>query len=155
MQRQGRRDTKPELALRRELWRRGLRYRVDISAIPGLRRRADVVFSRARVAVYVDGCFWHRCPIHATTPKANGQWWADKLAANVERDRDTDRRLVAAGWVVIRVWEHEEAVAACDRVEACVRARLEQPPSARGRPSFGDPDDLMTPGNAPAWDDDC
>lgn len=122
MSRQGRRDTRPELALRRELWGRRLRYRVDRSPIPALRRRADVVFPRARVAVFVDGCFWHSCPDHATTPKANAQWWSAKLAANVQRDRDTDRRLAAEGWTVVRLWEHESAVNAADRVERAVRA---------------------------------
>ncbi len=107
MQQQGRRDTAPELALRRELWRRGLRYRVDVAPIRG-RRRADVVFTRAKVAVYVDGCFWHRCPLHATTPRSNQEWWTAKLDANVARDRATDEELSAAGWTVVRVWEHEE-----------------------------------------------
>ena len=121
MRRQGRRDTAPELALRRELWRRGLRYRVDRPPVPGMRRRADIVFSRARVAVYVDGCFWHSCPLHATTPKANREWWEAKLAANVRRDRDTDQRLAQLGWTVVRLWEHEDPMAAADRVEEAVR----------------------------------
>jgi DNA mismatch endonuclease (patch repair protein) len=121
MERQGRRDTKPELALRRELWRRGLRYRVDVPPIRGLRRRADLVFTRSKVAVYVDGCFWHTCPTHATLPKANREWWIAKLAKNVERDRDTDARLVDKGWAVVRVWEHEPVKDAADRVEAIVR----------------------------------
>lgn len=77
MQRQARRDTKPELALRRELWSRGLRYRVDIAPLPQLRRRADIVFTKAKVAVYVDGCFWHSCPEHATVPKSNRDWWVE------------------------------------------------------------------------------
>lgn len=121
MQRQARRDTAPELALRRELWRRGLRYRVDVAPIRG-RRRADVVFTRAKVAVYVDGCFWHRCPLHVTTPKTNQEWWTAKLDANVARDRATDENLSAAGWTVVRVWEHEEPTAAASRVEAAARA---------------------------------
>lgn len=122
MQRQARRDTKPELALRSELFRRGLRYRVDVAPIKGSRRRADVVFTRAKVAVYVDGCFWHSCPDHATAPAANDKWWAEKLARNVERDRDTDRRLIDAGWRVVRVWEHENPVAAADRVATALAA---------------------------------
>ncbi len=85
------------------------------------RARPDVVFTRARVAVFVDGCFWHRCPEHGTSPKTNGGWWRRKLDANVERDRATDATLEAAGWTVIRIWEHEDAVAAADRVEAVVR----------------------------------
>lgn len=124
MEHQARRDTKPELALRRELWSRGLRYRVDVSPIKGVRRRADLVFTRAQVAVFVDGCFWHSCPTHATAPKANAKWWKEKLAANVERDRDTDARLDAAGWTVIRIWEHEGILEAADRVEALVRSQI-------------------------------
>jgi DNA mismatch endonuclease (patch repair protein) len=120
---QARRDTRPELALRRALWARGLRYRVDIAPIKGLRRRADILFTRARVAVLVDGCFWHRCPEHSTTPRANGDWWSAKLSANVERDRDTDRRLKTEGWHVERVWEHEPMQRAADRIERIVRAR--------------------------------
>ena len=129
MERQSRRDTKPELALRRAVWRLGLRYRVDIAPIPG-RRRADLVFTRAKVAVYVDGCFWHSCPTHATIPKANREWWVAKLDTNVRRDRDTDRRLAEAGWTVIRVWEHEVVDAAAERIALVVRAT---PTSARAR----------------------
>lgn len=122
MQRQARRDTKPEMALRRELHRLGLRYRVDRAAIPGVRRRADVVFSRTRVAVFVDGCFWHGCPLHGTRPKANAAWWADKLDANRRRDRDTDARLRAAGWTPVRVWEHEEMRMAAAQILGVVTA---------------------------------
>ncbi|NLU63936.1 very short patch repair endonuclease [Rhodococcus sp. HNM0563] len=117
MSRQRRRDTAPEIALRRELHRRGLRFFVDRSPIAGMRRRADLVFPRRHVAVYVDGCFWHRCPLHATAPKNNAEWWDAKLAANVRRDRDTDARLTDAGWTVVRVWEHEDATTAADRVQ--------------------------------------
>ncbi|NNH21868.1 DNA mismatch endonuclease Vsr [Pseudokineococcus marinus] len=120
MRRQGRRDTKPEVALRRELHRRGRRFFVDRAPLPKMRRRADVVFPRRRVAVYVDGCFWHACPVHGTRPKRNTQWWANKLDGNVARDRDTDARLEAAGWTVVRVWEHEDAAAAADAVEAAL-----------------------------------
>ena len=122
MERQVRRDTKPELALRRAVWRLGLRYRVDLAPIRGTRRRADMVFTRAKVVVFVDGCFWHSCPSHATTPKANRRWWIAKLQANVRRDRDTDLRLHDAGWTVVRVWEHEAVQAAADRVVKAVRA---------------------------------
>lgn len=120
MERQSRRDTRPERLLRRAVWRLGLRYRVDIAPIPG-RRRADLVFTRAKVAVYVDGCFWHRCPTHATIPKANRDWWATKLEMNVRRDRDTDQRLAEAAWTVLRVWEHEPPDAAADRIALVVR----------------------------------
>lgn len=118
MRRQGQRDTKPEMALRRELHRIGLRYRVNRPVLPGVRRRADVVFTPARVAVFVDGCFWHGCPSHGTRPKANADWWAAKLAGNVARDRDTDARLDAAGWRVVRVWEHEDMRAAAGNVRS-------------------------------------
>ncbi|WP_062994689.1 very short patch repair endonuclease [Nocardia mikamii] len=123
MARQRRTGTAPETALRTELHRRGLRYFVDRAPLPGLRRRADLVFPRRKVAVYVDGCFWHRCPLHATYPKNNAQWWAEKLAGNVARDRDTDARLAAAGWLVVRVWEHENSVAAADRVQSALSQR--------------------------------
>lgn len=120
-----RRDTEPELALRSALHRDGFRFRVDFPI--GSRRRADVVFTRARVAVFVDGCFWHGCPEHATWPKANGDWWRTKIETNQARDRDTDRALTRAGWRVIRVWEHENPEVAASSVEAAVRERLERP----------------------------
>ncbi|MEK8069633.1 very short patch repair endonuclease [Rhodococcoides navarretei] len=116
LSKQKRRDTKPEVALRRALHRRGLRYFVDRAPLKGMRRRADLVFPKRKVAVYVDGCFWHSCPVHATKPRNNAQWWADKLAANVARDRDTDRRLIDEGWRVVRIWEHEDPAEAADRV---------------------------------------
>lgn len=115
------RDTRPELALRREVWRRGLRYRVDVRPLAGLNRRADLVFPGAKVAVFVDGCFWHSCPTHATRPTANGDYWAAKLDGTVARDRETDARLEAEGWTVLRFWEHEDPTSAADRVEAAVR----------------------------------
>lgn len=123
MQRQRRGDTAPEMALRRTLHARGYRYRVDRAPLAGLRRRADLVFPRAKVAVFVDGCFWHRCPHHATVPASNTDWWEAKLNANVARDRDTDRRLDDAGWAVVRVWEHEDPEHAADRVAAAVEPR--------------------------------
>lgn len=118
---QRRADTRPELLLRRELHRRGLRYRVNRQVLPGSRRRHDIVFTRARVVVEVRGCFWHACPEHGTSPKANAEWWATKLNKNVERDRDTERRLADAAWRVTVVWEHEDPLAAADRVESAVR----------------------------------
>lgn len=90
---------------------------MDRAPLPKMRRRADLVFPRARVAVYVDGCFWHRCPLHATAPKNNAEWWDAKLAGNVARDRDTDACLADAGWRVLRFWEHEDPLAAADVVE--------------------------------------
>lgn len=120
MKQQRRRDTAPELELRRTLHRRGLRYRVDVAVLPGVRRRVDIAFSARRVAVFVDGCFWHRCPTHGTQPKANQEWWRAKLDRNVWRDRDMDEQLAAAGWTVVRIWEHEAPAEAADRVEAAV-----------------------------------
>jgi DNA mismatch endonuclease, patch repair protein len=123
MKAQRRRDTQPELALRRALWARGLRYRVDYQLLPGLRRRSDLAFITSRVAVFVDGCFWHRCPDHGSTPRANREWWEEKLDRNVDRDRDTDARLSAEGWLAIRIWEHEAPAEAVARIERAVRAR--------------------------------
>lgn len=101
-------DTKPEVALRSELHRRGLRFRKDHPIRVEGRRpiRPDVVFTRARVAVFVDGCFWHRCPKHGNDPRSNSSYWGPKLARNVERDREVNTRLAAAGWRVVRIWEH-------------------------------------------------
>jgi DNA mismatch endonuclease (patch repair protein) len=123
MQRARRRDTAAELALRSLLHRAGYRYRVDASPGAGVRRRADIVFRSEQVAVYVDGCFWHGCPVHRTWPKANATWWRAKLEANESRDRDTDESLRRAGWLPVRVWEHEEARAAALRVERAVLER--------------------------------
>jgi DNA mismatch endonuclease (patch repair protein) len=122
MQATRRRDTPAELALRRELHARGFRYRVDYPPLENIRRRADIVFTRAKVAVFCDGCWWHGCPQHRTWPKANAEWWREKIDANQRRDRDTDTRLAAAGWIVVRVWEHEDPVEAAERIAATVRA---------------------------------
>lgn len=122
MQSARRRDTAPEIGLRRELHARGVRFRVDRAILPGA-RRADIVFARARVAVFVDGCFWHCCPTHRTFPKANAAWWADKLKTNRRRDLDTNRKLRKAGWHVERVWEHEPSVNAAKRIIAVLRPR--------------------------------
>lgn len=122
MAKQRTRDTAAEVELRRLLHARGLRYRVD-AAIPGLpRRRADLTFAPSRVAVFIDGCFWHGCPEHRATPKNNADWWATKLARNVERDRETVAHLAELGWNVLRIWEHENPECAADRVEAAVRS---------------------------------
>lgn len=114
-------DTSPEITLRRELHRRGFRFYVHRRPLPGLRCTADLLFPRRRLAVFVDGCFWHRCPIHATAPKANAEWWAEKLDGNVARDRRNDQALEDAGWTVIRVWEHQDVVEAADTVSAALR----------------------------------
>jgi len=123
MSRQPSRDTLPELALRRELHRRGLRFRVHRRPIAGLRREADIVFGPARVAVFVMGCFWHGCPEHATWPRNNAAWWRDKLEKNRARDIDTANRLSEAGWTAVVVWEHESPRRAAARIERMVRRR--------------------------------
>lgn len=123
MQSVRRRDTVPELLLRKELHRRGLRYRVDTRPLPDLRRKADIVFRSARVAVFVDGCFWHFCPIHRSVPKSNYTWWRAKLERTRRRDAETNSRLEAANWTAVRVWEHEDPVNAANRVERLVRTR--------------------------------
>jgi len=105
MKRMPRKDTGPEVLVRRALHRLGLRYRVNYRGLPGT---PDVVFTRARIALFVDGCFWHRCPDHGVIPKANRQWWTDKLQATVERDGRKDSELEAAGWLPVHVWEHED-----------------------------------------------
>ncbi|WLQ69020.1 very short patch repair endonuclease [Streptomyces sp. NBC_01208] len=101
------RDTKPELLIRRLLHARGLRYRVAAKPLPGLRRTADIVFRPTKLAVFVDGCYWHGCPEHYVPPKTNTGYWSSKVIRNVTRDRDTDQRLADAGWTVLRFWEHE------------------------------------------------
>jgi DNA mismatch endonuclease, patch repair protein len=118
-------DTKPEMALRRELHRQGLRYRKDYRLdLEGARVRPDIAFTARRIAVFVDGCFWHVCPEHGTKPASNTWYWGPKLARNVERDRAADAALVAAGWRVIRIWEHESLDAAVAAVLAAVGPRV-------------------------------
>ena len=123
MQRQASRNTQPEMTLRSELHRRGLRFRVHHRPLRGVRREADVLFTKARVAVFVDGCFWHGCPQHASWPKANAEWWRAKIEANRARDEDTDRRLQDAGWLVVRVWTHDDPVAMAEEIEKLVHLR--------------------------------
>lgn len=125
-----RRDTKPELKLRRALFRRGFRFRVDVS-VNGTRRRSDIVFARERMAIYVDGCFWHSCPEHGTVPKQNREWWVSKLATNKTRDDDTDARLGADGWTVLRFWEHEDPEVAAELVATELLARRSAEPLPR------------------------
>lgn len=114
-----RRDTTPEVAVRRALHARGLRFRVDYPVLP--RRRADIVFRKLRIAVFIDGCFWHACPDHRTAAKSNASYWADKLETNARRDRDTNERLVEEGWTVLRFWEHEPVGVVVDCIERLVR----------------------------------
>ncbi|MBB6173356.1 DNA mismatch endonuclease (patch repair protein) [Nocardiopsis mwathae] len=117
------RDTKPELAVRRAVHARGLRYRVSARPLPDLRRTADLVFIRSKVAVFIDGCFWHGCPEHHTGSKTNAAFWADKVRRNRERDRETDTLLTKAGWTVIRSWEHEATEAVVERIIRVVKDR--------------------------------
>lgn len=128
MQSTPQRDTPAELRIRKLLHADGLRYSVDSKPLEDSPRRADVVFRRARVAVFVDGCFWHGCPEHGTWPKANEQFWRAKILANMERDANTNDRLRDRGWVVIRVWEHQDPAAAATRIARRVRSRLGMPP---------------------------
>ncbi|MDH2430324.1 very short patch repair endonuclease [Sphaerisporangium sp. TRM90804] len=118
------RDTRPELALRRAVHALGLRFRVSTRPLPAVRRTADIVFTRARLAVFMDGCFWHGCPKHHTVAKRNADYWATKVQTNRERDRTTDRVLQEAGWQVVRVWEHEDPVEAATRVREAYRRCL-------------------------------
>lgn len=115
-------DTKPEIALRSELHRRGLRFRKHVGVVPGLRCRPDIVFSGSRVAVECRGCFWHLCPDDAVLPKSNLDYWLPKLERNVERDRRNERALRDAGWILAIVWEHEDLLEAADRIERLVRS---------------------------------
>jgi DNA mismatch endonuclease, patch repair protein len=114
--------TKPEIAVASAIHRRGLRYRKHVKPEPSLRCKADFVFSRARVAVFVDGCFWHGCPRHGKTPRDPTGYWAAKLKRNFERDRRNDEALSALGWTVLRFWEHEEPEGVADTIEAKVRS---------------------------------
>lgn len=115
-------DTKPEIRLRALLHRQGLRFRKDLRIDLGpVRVRPDVVFTRKRVAVFVDGCFWHLCPEHGRKPKVNDWYWGPKLQRTVERDRAATVALMSAGWAVIRVWEHEPVDEAADRITALLR----------------------------------
>lgn len=118
MQRQRRRDTKVELAIRRRLHALGYRFRVDHRMEPSLRVRGDIVFTRRKVVVFVDGCFWHSCPLHATAPKNNAEWWREKLNANKARDSRNTFALQELGWSVLRIWEHEEPEAAVEMIRA-------------------------------------
>lgn len=121
MQSTRQKDTSKALELRSALHRLGLRYRLEWP-VPGTRRRIDVAFLSARVAVFVDGCFWHGCPDHGTWPRENGAWWREKLQANTARDRDTDLRLNEQGWSVMRFWEHEDMSAAAQLVAKRIRS---------------------------------
>lgn len=108
--------TKAELALRRQLYTKGIRYRVDFEVLKKPRRVADIAFPGLKIAVFVDGCFWHGCPEHASWPKQNSEFWKEKIEANRRRDRDTNERLRGMGWTVFRFWEHESPAEAAEVV---------------------------------------
>jgi DNA mismatch endonuclease (patch repair protein) len=134
MQLQASRDTEPERKLRSALHKQGLRFRVHVRPLTGVRREADIVFPKARVAIFVDGCFWHGCPEHASWPKANADWWREKIEANRRRDSDTDRRLHEAGWMVVRMWTHEDPALRASDIADVVRRRRSVPAQRpRGR----------------------
>lgn len=124
------RDTKPELSVRKLLHAAGLRYRVAYPPIGQLRRRADIVFTRQRVAVFIDGCFWHGCPEHGRASfNVNSDYWSPKITSNRARDEDTNQRLAAAGWTVLRFWEHEDPLDVARDIANAVAARRD--PSGR------------------------
>ena len=117
------RDTGPELAVRSILHARGLRYRVALAPLKELRRRADIVFTSRRIAVFIDGCFWHGCPEHGRRSfNHNADYWPGKIAGNVARDAETTARLTEAGWTVLRFWEHESADSVATSIEQVVRS---------------------------------
>lgn len=116
------RDTAPELAVRRRLHNRGFRFRVSYRPVPSLRRTADIAFTRKKIAVFIDGCFWHGCPEHRTHPKTNAEFWRAKIEGNVSRDEDTTRSLTTAGWTVLRFWAHEPPEEVADRIASYVGA---------------------------------
>lgn len=126
MRRNKRRDSKAEIALRRELHRRGMRFRVDWPVrLPDRIVRPDVVFTRVGLAVFVDGCFWHCCPEHGNLPRTNSSYWRPKLARNVARDRNVDAALLTAGWHVVRAWEHETPGTVADLVSFAYQKRAQ------------------------------
>nr|WP_212612946.1 DNA mismatch endonuclease Vsr [Pseudonocardia hierapolitana] len=137
---QRRRDTKPEMEIRRRLHAAGLRYRVDVRLEADMRVRGDIAWRRDRVVVFVDGCYWHGCPLHRTTPRANASWWRQKLDDNIARDRLVDGILEERGWLVLRFWEHEDPEQAATTVKDQLAARRKstrQPARHRARPSPG------------------
>jgi DNA mismatch endonuclease (patch repair protein) len=115
------RDTKPELEVRRALHAMGLRYRVACRPLPDLRRTADIVFRPVRLAVFIDGCYWHGCPEHYRAPREHREYWSAKIGGNVARDLDTNDRLAAAGWTVFRFWEHDDLAGCALEVARLVR----------------------------------
>lgn len=136
------RDTGAEIELRSALSALGLRYRLQVQLLSKPRRVADIVFRGPKVAVFVDGCFWHGCPLHGSWPKTNAAFWRAKIETNRARDADTDRRLRAIGWEVVRVWSHESAAEAADRIHEAIEPRASRhsdrkPPSLSLRQTHG------------------
>ena len=123
------RDTKPELAIRRALHARGYRYRVDLRPSKEVRSRADIVFTKQKIAIFIDGCFWHGCPIHGTSPKRNTDYWLPKLKRNVERDLKVTGALELLGWTVLRFWEHQVTGEVLELIEATLIIRATSRPS--------------------------
>jgi len=119
--------TKAELMLRDALDQLGLTYEVDARPVPESTRKADILFRNERIAVFVDGCFWHGCPVHGTQAKANAEFWNKKIEANHRRDEDTNRFLQTKGWVVIRVWEHENANEAASKIAQTLTRQSSNP----------------------------
>lgn len=115
--------TQKELEIRSALHRLGMRFRIQVFPVDGLRRQADIVFRSERIAVFVDGCFWHSCPVHRTLPKSNTEWWRAKLEQNMLRDEDTNTKLSEAGWLVLRFWEHEDSNQVAKEIETIVKKR--------------------------------
>ncbi|MDQ7903511.1 very short patch repair endonuclease [Phytohabitans sp. ZYX-F-186] len=124
MSRMRRVSTRPELLVRQELHRRGLRFRINHRTLPG---RPDIAFTRARLAIFIDGCFWHQCPEHGVMPKNNREWWQAKLRRNIERDEEKDAELSQLGWEVLRFWEHEDPVTVAVEIERVWRERRDAP----------------------------
>ncbi|NMC86599.1 MAG: very short patch repair endonuclease [Anaerolineaceae bacterium] len=121
------RDTAPEKAIRSLLFKKGFRYRIDCRPIEELNRRADILFKSAKIAIFIDGCFWHGCPIHGSQAKSNAAFWMEKIKHNQERDLDTNMKLAQAGWTVIRIWEHEEPEKAVERIIEIFERRKPNP----------------------------
>jgi DNA mismatch endonuclease, patch repair protein len=125
---QRRKDTQAEILVRKDLFARGARYRVNYPVPTSRRRTIDIAFTRAKVAVFIDGCFWHGCPEHGTSPQANREWWAAKIAGNKDRDVATAARLTELGWLVLRFWEHEDPAHVASLITAEVLCRTDGPP---------------------------
>jgi DNA mismatch endonuclease (patch repair protein) len=131
MQAQAREATGCEVAVCSALHEMGLRFQVNVRPLADCRRRADIVFGRILVAVFIDGCFWHGCPEHGRAPRTNRAWWRLKIRRNRLRDADTDRRLIKAGWLSLRFWEHEGALDVASQIASAIGKRTPGDPGAR------------------------